>query len=382
MKKGSILILSLAVLLFLAACGGTGAQSAVGERGNSTAAAQADEDSEAYISAKACYDALMETDEEAQYQSFTQAQSALNHDGNNSRYFVEPDSAAKLPKELNETALALGDYRIGISPRTDYGYFVVMRLPFDTDELTEIKNAYVNERFNEVLNEAAGNAETAEADVLKQVDFTAYMEALGTLQTQITERYSQLSSTYSDAEELEEHLLDTLPDGAKEDCTAYLTEGLLKGSTPVMTVDGTEVLADMLFYFLNYEKNSQLGAGETSDAYLVTLLNLAKQDVVKYTTARNLAQENAITLSAQEQGSVQEVLDNTMESSMLYLGCNTGVLENILLDTAYGNAYAAYLYGENGVNDIPDEEVVAYAEERGYYTCLYIWFCEDNTDGE
>ena len=346
----------------------------------SPAADTDDEESAACQQAREIYDGLMAYKEEYQYENFVSLQENYNYDENNARYYVNPTSAANLPEEFNETALSLADGEIGMTAKTDYGYFVIMRMAFDEDDLTNIKNDMTNLRFNEELDGLMETAVIEEADLLSEIDFTAYMEKLDELQTLITDTYADLSEAYSDALELEEALLAKLPQEAKEDCVSYLTDGQVSKDTCLMTVDGTQVSAGAFFYMLNYYKLNDYGTGSISESYLTIAMNQAKADLADYALAQNLALDQGIGLSEEEEASNREVMDNNLESSLIYMGCNSDGLEEILTCTSLGNAYVSAMYGEDGAKEIPIEEVYAYAEEEGYYTCMYIWLYEDNSN--
>ncbi len=386
LKKVSKSGLAMAAAAFLAfsltACGSSGEGSAAETEETvsetvETAGEAADigsADSEVYQEALECYEMIMETAEDARYDMFTQAQASLNYDENNTRYFVDPDTAATLPEGLNEEALSLDEYEIGLSGQTDYGWFIVMRLPFSDEELAQIRSDTAAALFDEELEETSSAATVVETEAMEGLDFTAYLEALSALQEEITDTYNAAAD--EGTEEAETQVMAALPEAAKEDCVAYLTDGALQKDTTVMTINEEPVDAETLFYFLNYEKNNQLGNGEVTDAYLVTLLNLAKKDALQYTMAGQLAEENGLSLTEGEDAEIQDILDNTLESTLLYMGCNMSALETILDDTYLGNACADYLYGENGTVGITEDEINTYAEENGYYSCLYIWFYE------
>ncbi len=384
-SRSGLALASAAILAFsLTACGSSGEEAATETKETAAETEEAaggtadagSADSEVYEEALECYKMIMETEEDARYDMFTQAQSSLNYDENSTRYFVDPETAATLPEELNEEALSLGDYEIGLSEQTDYGWFIVMRLPFSDEELAQIRSDDAAALFDAQLEDASSAATVVETEVLEELDFTAYLDALSKLQTQITDTYNESTAVDADTEEAESQVMAALPEAAKEDCVAYLTEGALQKDTTVMTINETPVDAETLFYFLNYEKNNQLGNSEVTDAYLVTLLNLAKKDAIQYTMAGQLAKENGLSLTEEEQAEIRDILDNTLESTLLYMGCNRSALETILDDTYLGNACADYLYGENGTIGITEEEVSTYAEDNGYYSCLYIWFYE------
>ncbi len=193
----------------------------------------------------------------------------------------------------------------------------------------------------------------------------------------------------------EEAILAAVPAEAREDCVAYLTDGVLSNDTVVITMDGVEITADMFFYYLSYYETYYM-LMFTSGGYDVSLedsysddmtyadlfISITKEASTELTMARKLAEDAGIAFTEEDQTSLEEAMAEQAESDLLYVGANAGVMENILTCTIYGNAYQLAVYGEGGSEEITDEMTEAYAEENGYYNCRYILFNAVDLEGE
>jgi|GEM_PF-6797732 len=320
-----------------------------------------------------------EKTDEAVLEAFQMLQSSYNYDENNERFFVDPTTAANLPGNFAEVAQGLGEYEYGLAEAGDWGCFLIMRLPLSDDELSAAANDWISDQFNNELQVKADNAEVVETEAMSLItsDFlNAYFANVTDLQTNMMNAYAEAYETTTDSAALEEATLAVVPEEALADCVAYLTGDQITSDTVLMTVDGREIPADFFFYFLNYEKLNNYGTEEVSETVQAILLTLAKQDVYVYASAYNLAQENGVTLNEEEQATLDSIEEDTLESSMLYMGTNKAALVKIMEYSLYGNAYVAAAYGEGGEKEITEEQLNAYIEENGYFSCLYCWFYE------
>lgn len=398
MKKRMLaLLLALAMTVSLTACGGDAETSSSGTEPERPSYSSAEE---AYEQAKACYDELSALSGDELMEAFQEKQAELNYDGNTDEFFVTP--ASSLVDGFSDAVLALDEYEIGLSGETSYGYFVVMRLPIGEETWAgiqeEVREDYVNDLFSARLNEEAEKAEVVEADALGQVDFTAYFEKLEALQELLDTKYDELAGEdgtvdLSD-EELAQELLAAAPQEAREDCASYLTDGVLTNDAVVLTVNGEEITAATYLYFLNYNETNFMStvAAYGSDVslddefsegttYREAFVSLAKDYCIQYATAYNLAAADGVAPSEEQLTEIQDSLEEADEPSLLYVGCNVGAVEAVLRYGAYGDAYLEYLYGEDGVEDVSDEDVKEYAGQNGYYNCRYILFHVDATAG-
>ncbi|MCD8341642.1 MAG: hypothetical protein LUC87_05740 [Clostridiales bacterium] len=193
----------------------------------------------------------------------------------------------------------------------------------------------------------------------------------------------------------EEAILAAVPAEAREDCVAYLTDGVLSNDTVVITLDGVDITADMFIYFLSYYETYYM-LMFSSSGYDVSLedsysddmtyadffVQIAEDASIQMAVARSLAEEAEVTFTEENQTSLEEAMAEQTESDLLYVGANAGAMEDVLTCTIYGNAYQLAVYGEGGSEEITDEMAEEYAEENGYYNCRYILFMGVDLEGE
>ncbi len=417
-KNCLTLLLALAMVCSLAACGGsadegsgTSAEASSSSTDASTGSSVTAEDT-SYEDALACYEELAAlTDDEERLNAFIEAQAELNYDGNTDEFLVTPDSS--LVDGFSDAVLALDEYGVGMSEETSYGYFVVIRLPvsdediaaIDEDDIETIKETYISDLFNARLSEALENANVERSDVLDEVDYVAVFEKLVALQADLDEVNDSLtteseaeadaddSSTTAEVEtvteeELEEALLAVVPDAFLEDAASYLTDGVLTNDTTVMTVDGTEVPAGAFLYFLCYNETYYsamytyyYGSFDVTDAYSDDMTyadvfaEMAESYCTQYATVKNMAEAEGVTVGEEALAELAETLDGMDLSDMAYVGSNRSGLESTFTFSLYGEALQDFLYGEGGAEELTDDDAVDYALENGYYyNCRYILF--------
>ncbi|MCD8126471.1 MAG: hypothetical protein LUD82_03045 [Clostridiales bacterium] len=214
-KNCLTLLLALAMVCSLAACGGSADEgsgaSAESSASGSSAASESGSgvtaEDTSYEDALACYEELAAiSDEEERLNAFLEAQAELNYDGNTDEFLVTPDSS--LVDGFSDAVLALDEYEVGMSEETSYGYFVVVRLPvsdediaaIDEDDIETIKEEYISDMFNTRLSEVLETAEVERSDLLDEVDYVAVFEKLTALQADLDEVNDSLT-TESEAEE-------------------------------------------------------------------------------------------------------------------------------------------------------------------------------------
>lgn len=419
-KNCLTLLLALAMVCSLAACGGSADEgsgaSAESSASGSSAASESGSgvtaEDTSYEDALACYEELAAiSDEEERLNAFLEAQAELNYDGNTDEFLVTPDSS--LVDGFSDAVLALDEYEVGTSEETSYGYFVVVRLPvsdediaaIDEDDIETIKEEYISDMFNTRLSEVLETAEVERSDLLDEVDYVAVFEKLTALQADLDEVNGSLT-TESEAEEdaddssvtaevdtvtdeeLEEALLAVVPEEFQEDATAYLTDGALTNDTTVLTVNGIEVPACCYMYFLCYNEtyyasmytyyygSFDVTASYSDDmTYADVFAGMAESYCTQHAAVQSMAEADGISPSEEDTADLTETLDNMNLSDMAYVGCNRSGLEATYAYSLYGEALQDYLYGEGGPEELTDDDAVDYALENGYYyNCRYILF--------
>ncbi|MCD8084806.1 MAG: hypothetical protein LUF28_00475 [Clostridiales bacterium] len=136
---------------------------------------------EVHAEAQACYEALAQLSGDELVEEFQAQQAELNEDGDAEECYVSPSSSLS----FGDTVLALDEYEVGITDATDYGYFVVLRLPLGEENLSSVRQDYADDLFSAAISEAASAADVTYADVLEELDYAAFFDALAALQETI-----------------------------------------------------------------------------------------------------------------------------------------------------------------------------------------------------
>ncbi len=136
---------------------------------------------EVHAEAQACYEALVQLSGDELVEEFQAQQAELNEDGDAEECYVSPSSSLS----FGDTVLALDEYEVGITDATDYGYFVVLRLPLGEENLSNVRQDYADELFSTAITDAISAADVTYADVLEELDYAAFFDALAALQETI-----------------------------------------------------------------------------------------------------------------------------------------------------------------------------------------------------
>lgn len=131
------------------------------------------------------YDQLLEVPADELEAKFIELQAEYNDDGNTEEFTF--DATTSLVSGFREKLAELEDGQIGLTEETDYGYFVVLRLPVDLDS---VETTYIENAYNTVITEWMDNAETELSGALISLDAKACFEKLIALQTVISNELS------------------------------------------------------------------------------------------------------------------------------------------------------------------------------------------------
>lgn len=131
------------------------------------------------------YDQLLEVPADELEAKFIELQAEYNDDGNTEEFTF--DATTSLVSGFREKLAELEDGQIGLTEETDYGYFVVLRLPVDLDS---VETTYIENAYNTVITEWMDNAETELSGALISLDAEACFEKLIALQTVISNELS------------------------------------------------------------------------------------------------------------------------------------------------------------------------------------------------
>ncbi|MCD7735161.1 MAG: peptidylprolyl isomerase [Clostridiales bacterium] len=182
--------------------------------------------------------------------------------------------------------------------------------------------------------------------------------------------------------------LTEVPDEAKADPIAYVTDGAISAGDTVITADGAEIPANLYFYWLTYYYNyysyyyyyyygytfdvTEVTDEDEGTTVADTLVYMASNISEMYAVLDEKADEYGLTLTEDQETSLSEVLANYDENALLYYTTNAEGLEMAYRESCQATNLQDYLYGEGGEYEPTDETIADYAEEQGYYTCRYI----------
>ncbi len=180
---------------------------------------------------------------------------------------------------------------------------------------------------------------------------------------------------------------------ATNDEVKYLTENKLKNDTAIMTVNGEDVSAITLCYWLAYYETqmsyyySYYGetldlTSEVSDGVTAadSLLDYAYQAVVSYTAMDQKAEEYGISLTEEEETNVQDYIDMQDSYAMLYFCTNAEEQGTIYRQYQLASKLQEQLYGAGGEREVTDETIQDYITDNGIYNCRYILLEADEDD--
>ncbi|MCD7929767.1 MAG: peptidyl-prolyl cis-trans isomerase [Clostridiales bacterium] len=181
---------------------------------------------------------------------------------------------------------------------------------------------------------------------------------------------------------------------ATNDEVNYLTDGKLKNSTVVMTVNGEEISAISLCYWLAYYETqmayyySLYGetldlTAEVSDGVTAadSLLEYAYQAVLSYTAMDQKAAEYELSLTEDDETNIQDYIDMQDEYSMLYFCTTAEEQGEIYRQYQLATKLQELLYGTGGEREATEETLQDYIIDNGIYNCRYI-LCQADEDDE
>lgn len=185
---------------------------------------------------------------------------------------------------------------------------------------------------------------------------------------------------------------DAVVDEANEDVALYLTDGRISGSDVVMTVNGDDITAGYLIYWLAYaitnhgyvessELSAQLGNGTVADA----VMGEARDYAIYYTVIDQKAQEYGLTLSQEQEAELTDQLVASDESTLLFSAMqDLEIQESVIRSDMLRDALYDLLVGEQGTYAPTDDEIAAYITENEYMTVDYMifWDVPGNTEGK
>lgn len=185
---------------------------------------------------------------------------------------------------------------------------------------------------------------------------------------------------------------DAVVDEANEDVALYLTDGQISGSDVVMMVNGDDITAGYLIYWLAYaitshgyvessELSAQLGNGTVADA----VMGEARDYAIYYTVIDQKAQEYGLTLTQEQEAELTDQLAAADESTLLFSALqDLKDQESIIRSDMLRDALYDLLVGEQGMYAPTDDEIAGYITDNEYMTVDYMsfWDVPGNTEGK
>lgn len=185
-----------------------------------------------------------------------------------------------------------------------------------------------------------------------------------------------------------------IPQEAREDLVKYLSDGDLSADTVLVKVNGSDVTAEYYLYWLGYYY-SQMSAyynyygqamdltaqAEDGSTMADSLQSMADQAVASYTSMVLNAIDHGIELTDEDKKTVSSYASEQEENYRLYNCATVGAIEHANTDYLYYSAFGDLLYGEGGEFAPTEEDLNAYAEEKGAYNCRYI-LCQVEKDAD
>lgn len=148
----------------------------------------ADSDKEQKKKAQAAYDELSKLEGDAQLEKFKEYQKE-NPDGNTNEFGF--DATTSIDEGFRAKVQSLKEGELGMTDKTSFGYFVLLRLPVDTSSLEQ---TYLEERFNTMLTEWTDALDLQETEEMKKLDVTAVCTKLLALQDDMNKAAAAVSA--------------------------------------------------------------------------------------------------------------------------------------------------------------------------------------------
>ena len=151
-------------------------------------------DKEQKKKAQAAYDELSKLEGDALLEKFQEYQKQ-NPDGNTGEFGF--DSTSSIDEGFRTTAEGLKENELGLSDKTGFGYFVILRLPVDVEPL---KESYLEEAYANLMEQWAQELELKETDEMAKLDEKAVLTKMMELQTSVNNAASEAATAYDEAQ--------------------------------------------------------------------------------------------------------------------------------------------------------------------------------------
>jgi hypothetical protein len=155
-------------------------------------------DKEQKKKAQAAYDELSKLSGDELLTKFQEYQKQ-NQDGSTEEFSF--NSTSTINEDFRSTVLGLKENEVGITDKTSFGYFVLLRLPVDVEPL---KSEYLESAYNDMLTKWGEEAELKTTAEYDKLDEKAVCEKLIEMQNTMNTAAQTAAQEYDDAQDAAE----------------------------------------------------------------------------------------------------------------------------------------------------------------------------------
>ena len=184
--------------------------------------------------AQELYDQMKDLSGEALLEKFAELQAEFNADGNTEPFSFDENSS--LVPGFREKIAELAPGELGMTEETDYGFFVVLRLAPD---LEEVRSTYVTERYDAMMDQWVSESKAEATPALDELELMDCFQRMQAVQNAVMSEMSAEEEAAADAEEAvmeEEAEIDeaageeSIVEGAAEGADAAGGESIVEGA--------------------------------------------------------------------------------------------------------------------------------------------------------
>jgi hypothetical protein len=146
--------------------------------------------------AQELYDQMKDLSGEALLEKFAELQAEFNADGNTEPFSFDENSS--LVSGFREKIAELAPGELGMTEETDYGFFVVLRLAPD---LEEVRSTYVTERYDAMMDQWVSESKAEAAPALDELELMDCFQRMQAVQNAVMSEMSAEEAAAADAEE-------------------------------------------------------------------------------------------------------------------------------------------------------------------------------------
>lgn len=175
---------------------------------------------------------------------------------------------------------------------------------------------------------------------------------------------------------------ESVLEAAQEDVILFLTDGAVRSTDTIMTVDGEEVPATFFFYWVasnitdyGYSDSSELE--EESDEGVTVgdeILTEAQTSTAYYYALRAHADEYGLELSEDETEQTAEYLESLDDYTLMYYATSADAQQRVYETYLLSLDLQSYLFGEGGEYEVTEEDLEEYMGDNEYVTVDFMYF--------